>query len=370
MKSTYNSLQTGVPQGSVLGPLIFLVLIGDIDKEVVQAFLSSFADDTRVGLGIESDDDVDLLQQDLERVFAWSETNNMQFNSDKFEALRYANKSTPGDRKGYLSNTGSAIKEKPFLTDLGVTMTNDASFIKHISGVVQRVTKKSGWALRTFYARDRTTMLTLWKSLILPHHDYCSQLWSPLQTGLIQQLELLQRSFFRKIRGMRQLSYWEQLIALKARSLERRRERYMIIYVWRILEGQVPNLNTTVIETASDATSRIGRLCHVPHVANQAPAFVKKARDASLPIRGVKLFNAIPKELRNLSGCQTDAFKVALDKFLATIPDEPLIPGYTAGRRCSTNSIIEWVRTLRQQQDLALPTLHGRDLEAAPQCDL
>ena len=144
----------------------------------------------------------------------------------------------------------------------------------------------------------------------------------------------------------------------------------MIIYVWRILEGQVPNLNTTVIETASDATSRIGRLCHVPHVANQAPAFVKKARDASLPIQGVKLFNVIPKELRNLSGCQTDAFKVALDKFLATIPDEPLIPGYTAGRRCSTNSIIEWVRTLRQQQDLALPTLHGRDFEAAPQCDL
>ena len=213
-------------------------------------------------------------------------------------------------------------------------------------------------------------MLTLWKSLILPHHDYCSQLWSPLKTGLIQQLELLQRSFFRKIGGMRHLSYWEQLTALKARSLERRRERYMIIYMWRILEGQVPNLNTTVVDTTSDARSRNGRLCRVPHVENQAPAFVKNARDASLPIRGTKLFNSLPRELRNLTGCKTDAFKAALDKFLATIPDEPLIPGYTAGRRCSTNSIIEWVHTLRQQQDLARPTMHGQDGEAAPQRDL
>ena len=369
-KSGMQPVISGVPQGSVLGPLIFLVLIGDIDKEVVQAFLSSFADDTRVGLGIDTDEDVDLLQQDLERVYTWSETNNMQFNGDKFEALRYTNKSTPGDRKGYTSNTGAAIKEKASLTDLGVIMSNDASFTKHITSVVQRVTKKSGWALRTFNARDRTTMLTLWKSLILPHHDYCSQLWSPLKTGLIQKLELLQRSFFRKIHGMRQLSYWEQLIALRARSLERRRERYMIIYVWRILEGQVPNLNSTVIETTSDATSRIGRLCHVPHVSNQAPAFVKKARDASLPIRGVKLFNAIPKELRNITGCKTDSFKAALDRFLATIPDEPLIPGYTAGRRCSTNSIIEWVQTLQRQQDLVQPTMHGQDGEAAPQRDL
>ena len=143
-----------------------------------------------------------------------------------------------------------------------------------------------------------------------------------------------------------------------------------MIYVWRILEGQVPNLNTTAIEPASDASSRIGRLCRVPHVANQAPAFVKNARDASLPIRGVKLFNSLPRELRNLTGCKTDAFKAALDRFLATIPDEPLIPGYTAGRRCSTNSVIEWVQTLRQQQDLTQPTMHGRDGEAAPQRDL
>ena len=63
--STPKQVISGVPQGSVLGPLLFLVLIGDIDKEVATAFLSSFADDTRVGKVIATLSDVEDLQRDL-----------------------------------------------------------------------------------------------------------------------------------------------------------------------------------------------------------------------------------------------------------------------------------------------------------------
>ena len=84
-------------------------------------------------------------------------------------------------------------------------------------------------------------MLTLWKSLILSKLKYCSQLWNPSQTGEIQALEQVQRYFVRIISGIHHLNYWQQLRALSLYSLKRR-ERYMTIYVWRILEGQVPNL--------------------------------------------------------------------------------------------------------------------------------
>ena len=90
-------------------------------------------------------------------------------------------------------------------------------------------------------------MLTLWKALILCHLDYCSQLWSPHKTGDIQVIEMLQKAFISKIAGLQDLNYWEQLQELKMYSLERRRERYSIIYAWRVLEGQVPNLNSTPI---------------------------------------------------------------------------------------------------------------------------
>ena len=69
------------------------------------------------------------------------------------------------------------------------------------------------------------------------------QLWNPSRKGDIQMLEQVQQNFIRKITGMEQLSYWEQLHALSMYSLERRRERYLIIYTWRITEGQVPNIS-------------------------------------------------------------------------------------------------------------------------------
>ena len=352
-RSQAQPMISGVPQGSVLGPLLFLILIGDIDQEVANSFLSSFADDTRVGRGIESEGDARLLQADLEAVYRWADTNNMMFNSDKFEVLRYKAKNQNVDFS-YTSNGGESIAEKNSLTDLGVTMSCDATFREHIQAICSKVKKKAGWALRTFKSRDRLLMMTVWKSLCIPHHDYCSQLWCPNQTGLIQNLELLQRAFIRKIRGLRHLSYWEQLKNLKLYSLERRRERYIIIYVWQILENLVPNLDVTKI-VASGTDDRRGRLCTTPAVSRRAPAAVQATRTASLPVRGTLLFNCLPSQLRNMTGCHREAFKAALDRYLSSIPDEPLIPGYTAFRRCASNSLVDWVSALRVQQDLAGP---------------
>ena len=77
---THFEVKSGVPQGSVLGPLLFLVLISDIDEGILSAFLSSFADDTRVAKGIKTVEDVEALQTDLQAIFKWSEENNMKFN--------------------------------------------------------------------------------------------------------------------------------------------------------------------------------------------------------------------------------------------------------------------------------------------------
>ncbi len=82
-KSSARVVISGVPQGSVLGPLIFLILIGDIDKDIMHAFLSSFADDTRVGKDIDNDVDVQSLQDDLQSIYQWCKTNNTQLNADK-----------------------------------------------------------------------------------------------------------------------------------------------------------------------------------------------------------------------------------------------------------------------------------------------
>ena len=88
-KSSSQEVMSGVPQGSVLGPLIFLILIGDIDKDIVSFFLSSFADDTRIGQEVDCEQDAVSLQNDLQSIYKWCESNSMCFNSDKFEHMEY-----------------------------------------------------------------------------------------------------------------------------------------------------------------------------------------------------------------------------------------------------------------------------------------
>ena len=88
-KSMPAAVKSGVPQGSVLGPLLFLVLIGDIDRYVVTAYVSSFADDTRAANGISANADVCDVQVDIDAIYHWADENNMVFNNTTFECLRY-----------------------------------------------------------------------------------------------------------------------------------------------------------------------------------------------------------------------------------------------------------------------------------------
>ena len=200
-----------------------------------------------MGTGIASEEDIQNLQADLEAIYQWSVDHNMTFNSDKFELLIYKSKSSKELQAStsYSSDNGSTIEEKLHFRDLGVTLLNTATFSQHIHETCIAVKSKISWVLRTFKTRESLPMLTPWKTQIMCHLDYCSQLWSPNKTGDIQSIELLQKAFVRKIRGMSALSYWDQLIKLKLSSLEQRRERYQVIYTWRIIEGHVPNFDCT-----------------------------------------------------------------------------------------------------------------------------
>ena len=162
---------SGVPQGTVL----FLIYIADIDDGMKYSSLSSFADDTRILKETETVMDTFKLQYDLNIAYVWTEDNNMTLNDTKFQLLRHGS-SEVQENSTYLSPSAKKIDEKVCVKDLGVLMDNDCAFSSHIDKVVNKMKEMSGWILRTFRLRSPTLMLTLWKALVLPHHDYCSQL--------------------------------------------------------------------------------------------------------------------------------------------------------------------------------------------------
>ena len=324
-KSSPAPVISGVPQGSVIGPLLFLVLISDIDEDVLNSFLSSFADDTRIGSAVSSVTDASLLQADLQAIYAWAQTNNMQFNDTKFELLRYGVNQKLKDETEYTSNTGMKIQVKHQTKDLGVIMSSTADFKAHIDSVVETVRDLSSWILRSFKSRSKLLMLQLWKSIVIPRLDYCSQLWNPYQSQLITKLEDLQKAFIRNIEGFRHKGYWAALKELGLYSLQRRRERYQIIYLWSILEGKVPNIVTNghnLISVQSAASSRLGRTIQTKPLKDTRYG---NLRFHSLPFHGARLFNQLPLDVRNLTGCSKDDFKASIDALLSKIADEPQI---------------------------------------------
>ena len=177
-------------------------------------------------------------------------------------------------------------------------------------------------------------MLTIWKSLIQSKLDYCSQLWSPSDQGSITRLESVARNFTSQIAGMEDKDYWERLQDLHLYSQERRRERYMIILLWKIAQGYVKGYDVTYF-----MNPRRGRLAVVQLFSATSPLAVRRAREASLAVRGSKLFNCIPIELRNMTVGTVDQFKSGLDSWLTTIPDEPSVPG--CQRAALTNSLLD-----------------------------
>ena len=206
--SSDGSVLSGVPQGTVLGPLLFLVLLSDISSDINHSSVVSFADDTRVYRQINEISDCSLLQNDLDNIYTWASVNNMVFNDSKFQHMSYHHQLQHRSCNHiYLSPSMNIIKSNDYIRDLGITMSGDCSFNEHINMRTKQCRQLTGWILRTFKARDKCVMLTLFKSLVLPRLEYGCQLWSPTSVNQINAIENIQRKFTKHITGMHSLSY-------------------------------------------------------------------------------------------------------------------------------------------------------------------
>ena len=334
--SSKGPVLSGVPQGSSLGPLLFLIHISDIDSSTESTSISSFADDTRLLMPVYSVADNLKMQYDLDKVYEWAGVNNMTFNADKFELLRY--KVNESNAYSYRTPDGSTIGEVTQVKDLGVYIDSTGTFDAQITEAVKRGNNMVGWIMRVFATRELGPMMTLFKSMVLPRLEYCCQLWSPNALKNIRQLEAVQRSFTARIAGLGHLGYWERLAHLKLYSLERRRERYIIIYIYKIINKLVPNMCDNRFAIQPYYSVRGDILCRVPSISRSPSAKIRKIIDNSFAVNGVNLFNCLPPNLRNYKGTLA-TFKTKLDNILLQIPDKPCTPGYH--QSAPSNSIVK-----------------------------
>ena len=184
----------------------------------------------------------------------------MKFNGGKFQVLRYGpNKDLNENTVYFTSNMEEVIEQESKVKDLGVILSDDTKFEEQVESVTKKANQKAGWICRTFYSREARFMIQTFNTLVQPHLDYCSQLWSPTGGILMNKIQNVLKNFLNKIPSMRSLNYWEKLKELKMNSMQRRLDRCKIIYTWKILENLVPNCGIQKEPT----NERKGRQCEV-----------------------------------------------------------------------------------------------------------
>ena len=181
------------------------------------------------------------MQEDLEIIYKWVSDNKIQFNENKFEQMAHGNIENV-ELESYKSPSGDRIIIKSTTKDLGVMATNDLLFKEHINIITTSSKIVMGMLLRAFSIREKEPMIKLFNTYIKSKLEYCCIVWSPIQQTYIAELENIQRIFTSKINGMEGLDYHERLKKLNIYSLERRRDRYFIIYGWQQIEGIKENI--------------------------------------------------------------------------------------------------------------------------------
>ena len=268
---------------------------------------------------------------DIKAVMKWAGNNKMELNKSKFQLLQHGNKAelkTP-----YEIDETVVLEKSQHVKDLGITLSENLSFDQHITNITNEAKKHASWIFRLFDSRDPQNIMLLYNTYVRPRLEYSSPLWSPYQKKHLIQIESIQRTVTSRMAGMEGMNYWERIKELKIPSLQRRRERFQMIHIWKISQGIIPNdLNLQFYQT-----SRFGMKCKLPK-SNPRQRHLSTLKHESFFSRGPALFNIIPPEIK--SSKTLNSFKNNLQNFLNKIPDTPPLPNYLGQ---NNNSLLEWV---------------------------
>ena len=340
-KSNVVEVDSSVPQGTVLGPVFFIIYVIDMIIRAKNSTAFTFADDTKLIKAIRTLFCKILLEEDLTSVMQWSIANNMLLHEDKFVVVNYClNTSTllrnlpfTAETRQYITTEGRIMESSPYTRDLGVHVSDDCSWSYHVGKIASDARQMAGWVLGAFRDRSLVTMMTLYKSLIRSKVEYCCPLWNPSKVKDIQIIENVQKEFTKRILGLKDCDYWERLKQLKLLSLQRRRERYSMIQVWKMKNGLAPN----GIGMEFYDSTRLGTRVRIPTFNHQAQTSVSSAYDESFGVKAARLWNILPKDVNSLT--TLESFKIALAEFIQKFPDKPPVKGYTPP---NSNSLLDW----------------------------
>ena len=268
------NVTSSVPQGSVLGPVLFSMFINDLpDNIACKTFM--FADDTKCMRATAALSDCMKFQDEINALYNWSQDWKMEFNAEKCKVLHFGhnNKQFP-----YRMN-GTLLQKSDQEKDLGIIVSKDGKFNAHVDKMTNKANRCVGMIRRNFVTRNPVTMKKLFSTYVNPILNYGSEVWNPTFKGQVDKIEKVQKRFFRGTN-------------VKAESLKLIRLRKDLVTMHRMQSGKV-DLNFCDFFKALDSTTRGAQNSNI-----MVQKVKKNIRKHSFGVRVIHNWNRIPKSIK------------------------------------------------------------------------
>ena len=306
--SSWTSVTSGVPQGSIIGPLMFLLFVNDI-PQITSSNIMLFADDTKLWRLIKSIDDVNILQEDLAKIIEWCQKWKLHLNVKKCKYMAIGRNILY--KHNYYMNQVK-IENVEFEKDIGVIFDNELEFDRHITEKTNKAHSIYGMLRRTFKHLDEKTFIPLFKSMSRSQLDYASVIWNPYKKKYNEQIEKVQRRATKTLPNLKHLSYVERLKKLKLPCLKYRRIRGDLIEVYKIITGSYDeHILKNILKTKEDSGVRHSRRGHNFMLRTQT--YKTKYRKNFFSLRITNIWNKLPHHVVNASSL--NSFKNSVDRY-------------------------------------------------------
>ena len=299
--SSWSDVSSGIPQGSVLGPVLFTLYVNDLPGEVTST-VKLFADDMKMYRGIGTGIGHDSLQTDLDRLVTWSVKWMLPLNVAKCSTLHLGS-TNPCEP---YTVQGSHLQETRVECDLGVRIDDQLKFREQAAAAASRANRILGLIRHSFCHLDRTTLPILYKTIVRPLLEYGNQVWGPFNMSDKKLLERVQRRATKLVPEIRHQPYQGRLRLLKLPSLQYRRRRGDMITMYNIMHGQV-GLNKECLFSEPRTARTRGHPFKVAKLQSTS-----RVRVNHFSSRVVNCWNALPTEV--VCAPTVDTFKKRLDK--------------------------------------------------------
>ena len=311
--SSVFSVGSGVPQGSVLGPLLFLIYVNCLGHHLSCRWYA-FADDFKLYISHERNTRVlenSSLQVDLNKLVQVAESWNLKLNVSKCVVMRFGEKVVGnGAGSGYFLGLTELLLVHSH-RDLGVLVDPSLRFHGHVDSLVRKASGLANNLLRSTICRTRGFMVTVFMSHIRPLMDYCSTVWNVGFLGDCRKLESVQRKWTKNVAGLENMNYQGRLRALQLFSIRGRMVRCDLIKLWKIFHSNLEVGLLDIVERQSHQSTR-GHAFKL-----SVPRCRKDIKRRFFSARSVLLWNGLSGEV--VQSESLEVFKRKLDNQLADL---------------------------------------------------